>query len=204
LTSRPEAVAEVRRSDSDLARRWMVIHYDTFQDLERLIEGRIRSSPPDAIVHCAAVSDYLSGGIFSPAPGTRFDPESRHWEGDYTPPALLDRAAGKVKSDESELWLRLVRAPKLIDRLRTDWAFRGLVVKFKLEVGCMEADLLDLAEHSRRQSVADLMVANTLEDMNRWAYLGPLAGRYDKVDRAELPQRLLEALERLAEGQRHG
>src|SRR5260370_31755986 len=191
LTSRPEAVAEMRRSDNDLARRWMVVPYDTFQDLERLMEGRIRSSPPDAIVHCAAVSDYPSGGIFSPAPATRFDAESGHWEGGNTPPALLDRAAGKVKSDAPELWLRLVRAPKLIDRLRTDWAFRGLVVKFKLEVGCTGADLLDLAELSRRRSAADVMVANTLEDMNRWAYLGPLAGRYHKVDRAELPQRLI-------------
>jgi phosphopantothenoylcysteine synthetase/decarboxylase len=204
LTSRPEAVAELRRSNNDLARRWMVLPYDTFQDLERLMEGRIRSSPPDAIVHCAAVSDYLSGGVFSPEPGTRFDAESGHWEGRNTPPALLDRAAGKVKSDEPELWLRLVRAPKLIDRLRTDWGFRGLVVKFKLEVGCTEAALLELAERSRRQSAADLMVANTLEDMDRWAYLGPLAGRYDKVDRAELPRRLLDALDRLGGGQLHG
>src|SRR5947209_19092865 len=107
------------------------------------MEGQCRPFPPDAVVHCAAVSDYLSGGIFSPAPGSHFDPASGCWEGVNTPPALLDRAAEKVKSDEPELWLRLVRAPKLIDRLRTDWGFRGVVVKFKLEVGCNETDLLE-------------------------------------------------------------
>ena len=41
------------------------------------------------------------------------------------PPRLVNRAADKVKSDEPELWIRLLRAPKLIDQIRSDWAFRG-------------------------------------------------------------------------------
>src|SRR5260370_39048196 len=92
------------------------------------------AKPPDAIIHCAAVSDYLSAGIYAPGPGTRFSALRSSWESESGPPALLDRAAGKVKSDEPELWLRLIRAPKLIDRIRLDWPFRGIFVKFKLEV----------------------------------------------------------------------
>jgi phosphopantothenoylcysteine synthetase/decarboxylase len=150
----------------------------------------------DAVIHCAAVSDYLAGGIFAPAEGTHFRPETGYWESDSAiGPALSDRAAGKVKSDEPELWLRLVRAPKLIDSIRRDWGFRGLLVKFKLEVGVDEKELLTIAERSRRYSVADLMVANTLEGASEWAFLGPIDGQYLRVSRPELAERLLIAME---------
>ena len=59
-------------------------------------------------------------------------------------------SAGKIKSDESELWMRLVRAPKLIDRVRDPWGFAGVLVKFKLEVGLTDEELLRVAERSRR------------------------------------------------------
>jgi phosphopantothenoylcysteine synthetase/decarboxylase len=166
---------------------------------------RIPGGGLDAVVHCAAVSDYLAGGVYSPAPHTRFDPEQARWQSDYpSGPAMLDRAAGKVKSDEPELWLRLVRAPKLIDRIRTDWAFRGLLVKFKLEVGIGDEQLLDLAERSRRHSDADLMVANTLEGAAHYAFLGPVGGAYHRVSRRELAARLLDTLEQLQRGRAHG
>jgi phosphopantothenoylcysteine synthetase/decarboxylase len=104
--------------------------------------------------------------------------------------------AGKVKSDAPELWLRLVRTPKLIDRVRPDWGFTGVLVKFKLEVGVSEEQLLDIAERSRRHSAADLMVANTLEGAAYWAYVGA-ADHYQRVSRRDLPGRLFEAIERL-------
>jgi phosphopantothenate---cysteine ligase (CTP) len=114
---------------------------------------------------------------------------------------MVDRAAGKVKSDEPELWLRLVRAPKLVDRVRSDWHFQGLLVKFKLEVGLSDDDLLAVAERSRRHSNADLMVANTLEGAAHYAFLG--ADRdYQRVSRRELAPRLLDLLEQLHR-QRH-
>ena len=91
----------------------------------------------------------------------------------------------------------MTRAPKLVDRIRTDWGFRGTLVKFKLEVGLTEQRLLDIAERSRRHSQADWMVANTLEGAQSWAFLGPLDGGYRRVGRDELPARLLDAVERL-------
>ncbi len=131
--------------------------------------------------------------------------ETGRWQGaDGESPTLLDRRAGKVKSDENELWLRLTRAPKLVDLIRDPWGFHGVLVKFKLEVGLEENDLLRVAEQSRRHSHADLMVANTLEDAAHHAFIGPIAGRYQKVNRGELAARLLSALERLHEERRHG
>jgi phosphopantothenoylcysteine synthetase/decarboxylase len=154
------------------------------------------------VIHSAAVSDYVSAGIYAAAPGTHFDADSLRWQGDS--PALSDRLAGKVKSDEPELWLRLVRAPKLIDFIREPWGFRGTLVKFKLEVGVNDTGLLEIAERSRQHSRADLMVANTLEGAATWAYLGPVGGNYQRIGRRELAGRLLEAVETARGGQSHG
>jgi phosphopantothenoylcysteine synthetase/decarboxylase len=191
LTSHPEAVTLGGPAPCD--ERWSLDHYRTFDELEDKLALGVRHGGFDGIIHCAAVSDYRPAGIFAPAPGTRF--EQDHWEG--APPRLTDVTAAKVKSDVPELWLRLERAPKLIDRFRTEWDFRGLLVKFKLEVGVSDEELLQVAERSRQQSAADLMTANTLEGAAQWAYVGPVEGAYRRVSRRELPECLLDAMEKL-------
>lgn len=109
---------------------------------------------------------------------------------------LTEVSAGKVKSSHSEVWLRLKPAPKLVDKVRTEWHFRGVLVKFKLEVGVSEAELRDIAERSRLHSAADLMSANTLEGAAEWALVG--AGEYTKVPRADLAAEIVNRVERLA------
>jgi phosphopantothenoylcysteine synthetase/decarboxylase len=203
LTSHPEALADLRGSAPAAKDRWTVHVFRTFDDLHRLMQATIPGGGHDTVIHCAAVSDYQSAGIYAPGPGTRFT-DAGIWEGKGAGPTLIDRAAGKVKSDEPELWLRLVRTPKLIDFIRGDWRFRSILVKFKLEVGMDDAQLLDVAERSRRQSSADLMVANTLEGSTMWAFLGPLDGKYQRVNRAELAARLLDAVEELHGKTTHG
>jgi phosphopantothenoylcysteine synthetase/decarboxylase len=200
LTSHPAVVAELHGGPL-ISERWAVQPYRTFDELRDLMQGAVRHGSVDAVIHSAAVSDYLSGGIFAPAAGTHFDPASGRWEG--SPPALIDRAAGKVKSDEPELWLRLVRAPKLIDLVRAPWGFRGVLVKFKLEVGTNEARLLDIAERSRCQSSADLMVANTLEGAAEWAYLGSVESGYRRVGRRDLAAGIMDIVEHLHAGHTH-
>jgi hypothetical protein len=197
----------VAEFDHDLGlepERWRLFSYRTFDDLEQLMEAQIGEGKPDAVIHCAAVSDYQTAGVFAPAPLTRFRADG-HWESTSPElPKLIDRSAGKVKSDEPELWLRLVRAPKLIDRIRKPWGFAGIVVKFKLEVGVGAEALLDIAEASRRHSGANLMVANTLEEADSWAYLGPVANGYDRINRAALAARLFDEIERLHREQDYG
>ena len=199
LTSHPDLLS-VRDMP---AARWSVQAYRTFDELQQQMEAAVVQDGLDVVIHCAAVSDYQAAGVYSPAPGTSFSPATGHWQAARTP-TLVDRSAGKVKSDEPELWLRLVRTPKLIDLVRCRWGFRGVLVKFKLEVGVDDARLLEIAERSRRQSDADLMVANTLEGMASWAYLGPRDGHYQRVGRPELAARLLDAVERLHQERSHG
>ncbi len=188
-TSHPETIDGLRGTLGLDIQRWHVRRYRTFEELETLMEQAVCQEPQDAVVHCAAVSDYLADGIFAPAPGTTFRGAS--WQGNG---AMRDRSAGKVKSDEPELWLRLVRAPKLVDKIRNEWNFHGTLVKFKLEVGVTDAELLEIAEKSRRQSQADWMVANTLDGAAESAYLGN-GEAYRKITRDALAASLLDLLE---------
>ncbi len=189
LTSHPGVVPELAAGLSGFPdSTWNVESYRTFDDLHRLLETHVRGRF-DAIVHCAAVSDYRPVGIFSPDAATRFDPIGGSIHGHF-----VDRAAGKVKSDEPELWLRLARAPKLVDLFREPWGFIGTLVKFKLEVDTSDGELEATAERSRLQSRADVMVANTLDGAAEWALIGPVAGRYVKVPRAQLAGRVIDII----------
>lgn len=205
LTSHPEAVAALQAKPDLLNERWRVRTYRTFAELADELGRLLRRAGLDAVIHAAAVSDYETACVYARAPNTVFDVAAGGWGSvDGREPKLIDVSAGKIKSDAPELWLRLVRTPKLIDKFRTDWGFAGVLVKFKLEVGIGEERLLEIAERSRQQSTADLMVANTLEGAGTWALLGPVAGRYEKVSRQQLPSRLLEEIEELHRNRSHG
>jgi phosphopantothenate-cysteine ligase/phosphopantothenoylcysteine decarboxylase/phosphopantothenate--cysteine ligase len=186
LTSHPEVLETVRTLRPGRGPDWHVHRYRTFEELESLMAASITGGGYDVVVHAAAVSDYEVAGIYAPTAGTRFDPSETAWRAPGGSPRLVDTTAGKVRSHHPELWLCLQPAPKLVDKVRSAWRFGGILVKFKLEVGVNDAALLDIAERSRRQSGADLMVANTLEGMHDWAYLGAGDGGYRRVPRHEL------------------
>ena len=195
LTAHPEAVADLRERALPTDARWRLASYQTFDELQARMAELVKGGGLDVVIHSAAVSDYRVAGVYAPAAGTRFHADGR-WEGaEEGAPRLQDRAADKVKSDEPELWLRLVRTPKIIDRVRSEWGFLGVLVKFKFEVGVAEHRLLEVAERSRRASTADVMVANTLEGASEWALMGPIKGGYRRVARRDLAARLLDLVE---------
>ena len=195
LTSHPELLSDFPDPASDTDRRMTVVPYATFDDLAGALQREIRGTAYDAIFHAAAVSDYLSAGVYAPDAGTFFNARTRQWEAGGLYPSMIAQGGGKIKSREPELWLRLVRAPKLVDRIRNPWNYAGLLVKFKLEVGIGDKELIEIAEGSRRDSGADLIVANTLDGAAHYAYIGPIHGRYERVARRELPERLLLTIE---------
>jgi phosphopantothenate-cysteine ligase/phosphopantothenoylcysteine decarboxylase/phosphopantothenate--cysteine ligase len=179
LTSHPEVLADIPAARPREAPAWRVRPYRTFADLDALMAEEVRGGGFGAVIHAAAVSDYHVAGVLT-----------RRADGGFE-----DAAAGKVKGSHPELWLRLTPAPKLVDKVRGEWGFGGVLVKFKLEVGVADAELLDVAERSRVHSGADLMCANTLDGMGEWAFVGAGPGGYEKVLRADLPARLLAAAE---------
>src|SRR5688572_8294343 len=94
LTSHPEAVRDLAGGLELDPERWQLEKYQTFEDLRAQMAHHVAGGTIDAVVHSAAVSDYLNGGVYAPAPGTNFDAAGGTWQGQ--PPALVDRAAGKV------------------------------------------------------------------------------------------------------------
>src|SRR5262245_55856967 len=80
LTSHPEAVADLSAPGGPPAERWELFRYRTFDELRRLMEGRVRAGP-DAVIHSAAVSDYLVAGVYAPGPQTHFRTDGLRWEG---------------------------------------------------------------------------------------------------------------------------
>src|SRR4051812_25273453 len=60
LTSRPDAIDALLHPDAaSLGERFTLIRYNTFDDLHRLMEHHVRAGDVDAMIHSAAVSDYL-------------------------------------------------------------------------------------------------------------------------------------------------
>ena len=186
LTSHPEVLAEIPSRRHRGEPEFRVRSYRTFDDLETAMADEITRGGLDVVIHAAAVSDYRVAGIFTRHNGR-----------------IEDVSAGKVKGSHPELWLKLVPTPKLVDKVRSEWHFTGVLVKFKLEVGLSESELQVVAEKARVHSRADFSVANTLEGMQDWALVGSAAG-YAKVSRNELANHLLEVVERMGSKPRRG
>lgn len=193
LTSQPELLQHERPA---VAGEVEIESFRTFDDLESLMSRAILCQDIDAIVHCAAVSDYQVAGVYSPIDGARFDDAHHSWSGPSGTPMFEDVRAGKVKSRHSELWIRMVPAPKLVDKVRREWGFLGVLVKFKLEVGVDEGELVSIAESSRQASSANLIVANTLDGMNDWAWIVWGKDQVRRVPRSRLAPDLIAATER--------
>ncbi len=179
LTSHPDVLNAIPGTRARNAPEWRVRPYRTFDDLEAAMSEEVLRGNYHAVIHAAAVSDYRVDGAFTFRDG-QFENVS----------------AGKVKSSHPELWLKLTPTPKLVDKIRSEWGFAGVLVKFKLEVGLTEAELLVVAEKARLHSGADLMSANTLEGYREWAIVGGASG-YRRVTRTELPNYLLDQMEAL-------
>lgn len=176
LTSHPETVAEV----PGIA----VSPYRTFDDLHGLMAEFVRAGKFDAIIHSAAVSDYALAGVFpGPLPLSTLQTEGV--------------VSGKISGRHPELWMKFTPTPKLVDFVRGLWHFPGILVKFKLEVGVSDDELLAIARKSRAQSDADFLVANTLERYETDAWLIDRADFAVRIARIELPAILLDRIERI-------
>ena len=144
--------------------------YTTYEDLYDEMEYSIRNNRYDIVIHSAAVSDYKVADVLNS------DMESIR--------------AGKVSSDSKEIYLKLVKTEKIVDKIR-DWGLNGKLVKFKLQVDMPVSEIIEVAKASRAASNADVIVSNCLE----WArHSAILIGRDEEqlVARDDLPRKLYE------------
>jgi phosphopantothenoylcysteine synthetase/decarboxylase len=126
-------------------------HADLKQELDEVMR-----EPFDAVFMTAAVADYSPAGAY----------QVRHREIDSASGketwTVVPVNAPKVKSSYDQIAFLGNRTEKLVDLIRTRWNHRGLLVKFKLEVGIDREELIRIGQASRESSGADYLVANTL------------------------------------------
>ncbi|MFA5986455.1 MAG: phosphopantothenoylcysteine decarboxylase [Parcubacteria group bacterium] len=158
-----------------------IIPYKTYADLAEIMQQQIMHGSYDAIIHSAAVSDYSVSGICIK---------------DANGQLVKIDATQKVSSKHAELYMELSPTEKLIDKIRSDWEFSRMLIKFKLEVGRSYDELIAIALASVRSSNADLIVANCLEWCDRSAMIIYADGAYIEVDRHKLPEELWRRIKR--------
>lgn len=134
--------------------------FHTYDDLYTLMETEITKGKYDVIIHTAAVSDYKLRGVYI---DDVVDPGNLLYVG--------NSETGKFSSGFSNLYLKLTKTEKIVDKIRKDWGFNGILVKFKLEVGIEDEELISIAKESRVKSGANIMVANCLEWAKERAYV---------------------------------
>jgi len=143
-------------SNPDLAGEDMkVIAYKTYDELYKVMEKEITTNSYDVIIHSAAVSDYQVEGAYmtNKKKLTKIDNSK------------------KISSSFDDLYLRLIPTKKIVDLIREPWGFEGYLIKFKLQVGISDRELIEIAEKSRITSGADMIIANCLEWANSRAYI---------------------------------
>ncbi|MCX6714933.1 MAG: bifunctional phosphopantothenoylcysteine decarboxylase/phosphopantothenate synthase [Candidatus Uhrbacteria bacterium] len=163
LTSSPERVPVNLLADSLTDGSLTVIPFNLYDELMVKMEYAVKNGGFDVIIHSAAVSDYKVQDAFIPVEGPYF--------GDGRVVVKPLPKAGKMKSNHKRLFLELVPTEKIVDKIRRDWEFKGVLVKFKLEVGLQDDELIDIARASRAQSDANMIVANCLEWSKDYAYV---------------------------------
>lgn len=175
--------------------RFNIVKFNTFDELEIQLRTQLSQHSWDAVIQSAAVSDYKVDSIFSDAESVYNYVKFGYNDSIYEGPAT-----GKIESKMDEMYLRLVPTYKLVDQIRSWGLGDGKLVKFKLEVGLNQDKLFDRAKESCKESNADLIVANCLDDFKDWdmpsTQIIDRENHVTMVSRKELPKMLLNALEK--------
>lgn len=120
------------------------INYKYYDELLELVTSQLASTKYDIMIHSAAVADYTPENVFK----------------------------GKIKSTKEKLVIRLKKTKKIVDLVKKI-SPEIFLVKFKLEVGVTESELISIAKASMKQSDADMIVANDFNNIgaNHKAYI---------------------------------
>jgi phosphopantothenoylcysteine synthetase/decarboxylase len=180
LTSNREHLSELS-SNQPTPHPIRATPFTTHEELRGALAAVITRETYTAVFMTAAVADYKPVAVYEVINRTPTE-SGELWQ-------VHNVQAGKVRSTYPQIAVFGQPTEKLIDLFRTEWNYRGLLVKFKLEVGISKEDLIRIGQSSRQSSQADYLVANTLdmvEGPNAGAYLLSNAGN-EWVPRAELP-----------------
>jgi phosphopantothenate---cysteine ligase (CTP) len=188
LTSNRAHVAEL---SSAQAPKIKAAAFASHAELRGALTALMSREHYDAVFMTAAVADYRPVRTYEIV-----NRETVEWPDGMERWTVRDVQAGKVKSSHEAIVVLGERTEKLVDLFRTEWRHRGLLVKFKLEVGIGKEELIRIGQASRKASAADYLVANTLdmvEGSHAGAFLLSDAGE-EWVPRDQLASRLVRVV----------
>ena len=161
--------------------------FDSHASLNGALSAVMARQKFDAVFMTAAVADYKPVRTYSVIERKPGENGEEIWR-------VRDAQAGKVKSTHREIAVLGQQTEKLVDRFRKEWNHRGLLFKFKLEVGVSREELIRIGQASRVASGAEYLVANSLEMVQGekpGAFILSERGE-EWIARAELARRLAE------------
>jgi phosphopantothenoylcysteine decarboxylase/phosphopantothenate--cysteine ligase len=118
-----------------------VTRFSFFAELEKILKNELKKKY-DIVIHSAAVSDYCLKKVYGQ----------------------------KIRSDLKSISIRLVRTPKIIDRIKKI-SPETFLVGFKFEPGLSKTRLIDRAKRLIKSSDCDVVVANTVKKNKYSAYI---------------------------------
>jgi phosphopantothenoylcysteine synthetase/decarboxylase len=190
LTSNRQHIAELAQKQTTrlpIQAIGFVSHADLRHELGRLMRDPSRYH---GIFMTAAVADYRPVRVYSVTDRRELADGTEQW-------IVQNVQAGKVKSTHPAIAILGEPTEKLVDLFRSTWQYRGLLVKFKLEVGITPEKLIEIGQKSRISSGAQYLVANTLdmvEGGSAGAYLLSDHGQ-EWIPRGQLAQRLVRLMQ---------
>lgn len=118
--------------------KFAVKRFKYYDEIYKLLEKEVGSKKYDVLIHSAAIPDYVPKTVYR----------------------------GKIKSGNDNFVLRFKTTKKIVDQVKK-WDKDIFLVKFKLEVGLTEKQLIETAYQALKKSKAELIVANELEGISK-------------------------------------
>lgn len=114
--------------------------YSTYNDYYNTLNALTKGVyyNPDAIILAAAIPDY----------------------------DVVNKVQGKIRS-KGDMKIDLTPFPKIINKVKNEWGYKGILVGFKLLVGSTEDELIAAAQRSVVENNCDFVVANDLHDLKQ-------------------------------------
>ncbi|MFC1644862.1 phosphopantothenoylcysteine decarboxylase [Patescibacteria group bacterium] len=165
-----------------------VVKYKTYNELFWAMEKEITEGEYDIIIHSSAVSDYEIETIYGVPKG--------HLVRDTSSWIEIDRSKKIPSSLFEELIIVTSLTEKIVDKIRKPWGFQGDLVKFKLQVGISDEELIKIAKKSRVDSDAEMIIANCLEWSGQYAYMIDDSESPKRVSREEIAEEIFKRIQK--------
>ena len=113
----------------------------------------------DFVIHSMAISDYKVEGAY-------IEEDSIFKKID---------TSSKMKSNNDEIFLKLVRTPKIVDKIK-NWFPKTKLISFKLLNNVSSEELLNVAKKQKERTNSDLVIANDLSKIRGGNHIGYFIG----------------------------